>query len=263
MNFPFRTFAAVLILLSVCLLLTTCLQEQDLSFNHPATPVFLEFTSTGCPGCGRWGVPKSALLRNIHGDRINPAAIHIRFNDPMESDISVAIGKNRPGRRFTPQFWINNEHVTFINENNRLDSAVTFQQAESVILNEFNSKQLPKLDGSLSKDGSSLTIEYGVKLNQTNSSDTYYLACYLMRDGVEAAQKGYEGQNPPIHNHVLTESISGEPFGKPVDQLSENLIQMFEGRFNVADYKEPTYALLVLWRKNGGHYEAVNSLRLD
>jgi hypothetical protein len=46
-------------------------QESAFAFDHPSTPVFFDYTSTGCPSCGRWGRPNAEALLDIHGEKVN------------------------------------------------------------------------------------------------------------------------------------------------------------------------------------------------
>ena len=75
-----------------------------LTFVKKTRPVFLEVTSTGCPGCGSWGKPTFKKVVNDFGSDITPLAVHIKYGDPFITTESQAIADNRHGSRYTPHY---------------------------------------------------------------------------------------------------------------------------------------------------------------
>lgn len=54
------------------------------------------YTSTGCPGCGSWGMPAFASLQTDHEENVVPVGIHIKYNDPLITETSEAIAAIEP-----------------------------------------------------------------------------------------------------------------------------------------------------------------------
>lgn len=237
-------------------------QEQSFAFDHPSTPVFFDYTSTGCPSCGRWGRPNSEAILALHGDKVNHVAVHIRFNDPMESPLTTTLGQNRPGRKFTPQFWVNAQQATYLNEEGYLDSTKTFDNAAAYIMNAYDTPDVPALDGVVSRSNGKIMVDYGVRFYEdTNMNASYFIGCYLMQDGVMAPQKGANPGNV-AHNSVLTASTEGV-YGKAIPMSSVG-VKTFSDELDASTVSgDKSYVLLILWKKNGVQYDAVNSLKID
>ena len=56
------------------------LGEVNFVFDYKG--ILLEFTSTGCPGCGSWGKPTFYSLADQNKDKVIPMAAHIKYGDP-------------------------------------------------------------------------------------------------------------------------------------------------------------------------------------
>jgi hypothetical protein len=235
-------------------------QQADLLFDKPVTPLLLEYSSTGCPGCGSWGKPKSEALRAIHGNKLNHLEVHIRFNDPMENELTKTISENRPGRRFTPQFWINNKQATTLTSEGYLDSTMTFRNAATIVNAWYENANVPSIDAEVLKKDDKIEVVYGARFySETLKDQDYYLACYLVRDGVMHAQKGQNGK-VIAHNSVLTASADNA-FGKKIEPI-ENQDTLLKATFDKPSDVESAI-MIVMWHKNGMTYEAINSLRVD
>ena len=90
---------------------TSQLEAPDVVLQSRNKPVFFDYTSTGCPGCGSWGAPTFENLSEEYQDKIVPIAVHIKYGDPMITSISTDIAANRDGQRYTPQLWVNSKNA--------------------------------------------------------------------------------------------------------------------------------------------------------
>ncbi|MEN8697308.1 MAG: thioredoxin family protein, partial [Bacteroidia bacterium] len=80
---------------------TSNLVAPDVELTEVNKPVLYKYTSTGCPGCGSWGAPTFEGIADELKNDIVPLAVHIKYGDPMITDISNEIADNRVGQRFT------------------------------------------------------------------------------------------------------------------------------------------------------------------
>ena len=93
----------------------TLTSVPDFELTETKKPVFFDYTSTGCPGCVSWGAPTFEQIAKEQGESIVPIAVHIKYRDPMITDVSNAIAENRTGQRYTPQLWVNNTNGMVLN----------------------------------------------------------------------------------------------------------------------------------------------------
>lgn len=245
--------------ISILMLSNGCMKAQsgDLIYDHEPKGVMWEYTSTGCPGCGSWGKPKMDHLLTIIGDKVNHAAVHVRFGDPMENELTKTFYNNRPGRKYTPQFFLNEHACTTLTGQGFLDSTATFDKAVQ-FANEAYGASVPLLDGVVTKEGNQLKVKYGVQSNM-GGLDGYNLAAYLLTSGLQYPQKGFRGSNP-IHNNVIVSSAD-EQYGVPA-QTTGNTFER-EAIFDLSGLKGQPSVLVVLWRKDGTYHFSSNSLRLE
>lgn len=106
-----------------------------ISYDFTHKSMLLEFTSTGCPGCGSWGKPTFYSLVNEFKNDMVPIAAHIKYGDPMISGVAEFLAGNRTGSRYTPQIWVNNQTIMVLT-NNRIDGAASVQNAKDLINND-------------------------------------------------------------------------------------------------------------------------------
>lgn len=235
-------------------------QQADLLFDKAVTPLLLDYTSTGCPGCGSWGKPNGKAIMQMYGDKLNHMEVHIRFDDPMENELTNALSENRPGRRFTPQFWVNNKQATLLTQEGYLDSAMTFNNVSALIGQWYQNANVPAIDAEVLKKDNKIEVVYGARFySETLKDQDYYLACYLVRDGLMHPQKGQNGK-VIAHNNVLTKSADNA-FGQKINPI-ENQDAILSASFDKPD-KDKAAIMIVLWHKNGMTYEAINSLKVE
>ncbi len=229
----------------------------DLTYTKKTSPVFFDYTSTGCPGCGSWGKPTYYSIIKSQPE-VTPLAVHIKYGDPMITDESNAIAANRHGDIFTPQLWVGDSNAVLLS-----GAYISGQQSidrANKLINETKMQSQPAVSAHVQKNGNSWKVKYGASFADINAEGDYNLACYLTEDGIWATQSS-SASNPAVHNHVIRASAQGA-FGSSFNKASlstKNEIT-FEHDFDISDkYKaENTYITVVLWRKSGTRYIPLN-----
>ncbi len=230
--------------------------KSELTYNKATMPVMLEFTSTGCPGCGSWGKPTFARVAADYTDKITPLAIHIKYGDPMITDESNAIGANRYCNFYTPQIWVADSNAVILNGGSISgNSEMNMRRMLDISLQQTQ----PTLAAKVTREDGKLVVTYGVKFIDIMPAGVYALACYLTEDGIKAQQTS-SATNPATHNHVLRASASGA-FGTSftsadLTDSEKSWAHTFslDSKYNA----DNVYITLVLWKKEGTRYSAVN-----
>lgn len=222
-------------------------------------PVFFDFTSTGCPGCGSWGAPTfENMSRNLKND-IVPVAVHIKYGDPMITGASKAIANNRTGQYFTPQLWINNTNGVVLSGNS-INGSASILKINSEI-ETFQSIETSMAVGvSQAINGDKLTIRYKTKALK-NLAGEYWIGLYVMENDILYKQNS-GAQNPFEHNHVIRVSNSGG-FGDLIED--EALLSGSETEktkdftLNKTWVKDNLYVTVIVWKKEGENFLVVNA----
>jgi thiol-disulfide isomerase/thioredoxin len=268
-------FSSIFTIVSVLLLSQSCkknvvnptLPEADkpetevelvLKYNKSSKPILLEFTSTGCPGCGSWGKPTFNQLIKEYDSTIIPLAIHIKYGDPMITKFSENIAANRYGSIYTPQIWVNDSNGLVLNNN-----SINGSQSVANIRNLINYQltlTLPKIDVQKQLIQNKITVKYGVKTDNHISNNNYYLSCYLTQNGNSHNQIS-SPSNPTIHNYVIREAITST-WGNQINTQNGSISE-FKGSFTVEPNAYNTYEIVVvLWEKTNDRYRAVASQKI-
>lgn len=222
--------------------------ELTLEYKAPLQPILFEYTSTGCFGCGSWAKPAFSDLVSEFGSSITPLAVHIKYDDPMITKTSEEIAANRHGQPNTPELWVNDEYgVQFVNGSisvqesiNKLRTLITNSQAGLLCM----------IDGKRNQDTYAKTrVKVGVHAKALDQTKEYYLACYLLKNGIVHHQTGYRS-NPAIHNHVILQSAS-DTWGKRV--LFNHATFEYEHTFD-SDFSEDHHIVSILWMKENNRY---------
>lgn len=230
--------------------------QSTLTYTKTTMPVMLEFTSTGCPGCGSWGKPTFARVAADYAGKITPLAIHIKYGDPMITEESNAIAANRHGNFYTPQIWVADSNAVVLTGGSI--SGASEQNIRRMLDISLQETQ-PTLAARLTKEDGKLVVTYGVKFIDIMPDGEYALACYLTEDGIKAQQTS-SATNPATHNHVLRASAAGA-FGAGFSSADLTDSEKSWAHTFALDSKYNTdnvYITLVLWKKNGARYSAIN-----
>ena len=169
-------------------------------------PVLFNYTSTGCPGCGSWGAPTFEAIANREKDAVVPMAIHIKYGDPMISDVSNTIASNRTGQFFTPQIWVNNTNGVILSGDSISIAASVDKMNDDIEAFINNAPEILVGTSSIINDDK-IYIRYKTKAKQYLIGD-YYVGVYLLENKIYAKQNS-GSQDPFEHNYVIRTSNSG------------------------------------------------------
>ena len=238
---------------------TPVVSPPEITLQSENKPVFFDYTSTGCPGCGSWGAPTFEAISDVQKNNIVPVAVHIKYGDPMISEVSNAIAANRTGQYFTPQLWVNNTNSTIL-DGGRINGT----ESVNMINSQFESFKSAETDiqagVSSIVDGENILIRYKTKAN-IDLDGEYYVGVYLMENGIIAAQSS-SPTDPTTHNHVIRDCQSGS-FGQKLTAEDLSLGSVFEEThsFTIKDdwNMKNLYATIIVWKKVGSNYIIVNS----
>lgn len=238
---------------------TRQLEAPAIVLQKVTKPVLFDYTSTGCPGCGSWGAPTFERIAQEQKDAIVPIAVHIKYGDPMITDISEAIAANRTGQRFTPQLFVNGSNGVVLN-GGRIDGTGSLNKIEADIaaITTRETEIAVGVSSVLNEDV--ISIRYATKAYKTLEGD-YSVAVYLMEDNLMYRQSS-GATNPFEHNYVIR-AASGGAFGTPI--TNDNLQENAEGDVTLdldIDKEWDTknlYATVVVWKKEGNNYVVVNA----
>lgn len=228
----------------------------DLSYTFDYKSILLEFTSTGCPGCGSWGKPTFYSLAASHSDRVIPIAAHIKYGDPMISGVAEFFASNRTGSRYTPQIWVNDESIMVI-EGNGINGSASVAKANDLITNATPTTKVG-LGGIIKIDGTKAHTKYGVKLASDYEAGDYYVNSYLLEDGIVAQQASY-ANNPATHNFVLRQAANG-PWGNKITKLANQEFEASWEHTYTEGVKEGQYLVTIIWEKVGNVYKPINAV---
>ena len=230
----------------------------DVNFVFDYKSILMEFTSTGCPGCGSWGKPTFYSLTDNNVDDVVPIAAHIKYGDPMISGVAEFFASNRTGSRYTPQIWVNDKTIMVISGNS-ISGAASITNANNLIMNAIPTKDVGLGSVMVIQDGKAYS-KYGVKLNADFAAGDYWINSYLLEDGIVEQQLGYRS-NPATHNYVLRQAANG-PWGNMITKKSGEVFEASWVHTYTEDIKEGQYLVNVLWKKTGGIYRPVNAVKV-
>lgn len=230
--------------------------ETKLSYTKKTAPVLFEMTSTGCPGCGGWGKPTFARLVNSYGSDITPIAVHIKYGDPMITTESQAIWDNIIVSRYTPMIFVQDENAVKLNGSS---ISVESEANAKMLIDAALVTETPALAAVVTKADDKWSVTYGAQFAPAMADGEYSLSCYLIEDGLVYQQTSY-ANNPATHNNVIRTSASGA-FGNSFSMadMTDNEITWQADITISNEYKKDNlYIAVVLWKKTGEHYAAVN-----
>lgn len=169
--------------------------ETTNPFSQPALeveeiyrPLVHHFGSTGCSGCGRWGMPLVHRIADEMGDTAMPFITHFKYDDPFITASSQALEDAFLDARYSPQLWFNSEDITFDIINQGLNNSV--EEVKRRVRDSLQNTAKAYLGFEASrKENGRYTGSLAVKNNRTDSA-TYYVEVYTLEDGPVASQAG-------------------------------------------------------------------------
>ena len=234
-------------------------EAPAITLEEKNKPVFFDYTSTGCPGCGSWGAPTHETIAKRLTSDIVPVAVHIKYGDPMITGASEAIAANRTGQRFTPQLWVNNENSMVLNGNS-IDGNASIDRVNDGI-EVFQSADATLAVGvSHAINDDEMTIRYKTKALEELDGE-YWIGVYVMENGI-LHQQSSAAQNPFEHNYVIRVSNSGGfgdllgDSGFALDSETDKTVTL---TLNEEWNKDNLYATAIVWKKEGSNFIVVNA----
>lgn len=271
----FKITAMAFILIAMSLAFNSCKKTEDkvpgctnseaLNYNSEANEddgscvateqkqksAVINLTSLTCSSCGSYGIPALVSAYTTYPNDVVP--LKVNLDDELQSTISYTIAGNYVSGTFgIPYFIVGNQ-------NNVSSSSIN-----STVASQITATPVAAAAGIMSISGSTISVKTKVKFYSAVSGD-YYLAVYIMENGLSANQSG-ASTNPWIHNHVMRANIAGSgAFGESIATGSIASGKVVDKTYT---YNLPTnwkaaniYAALVVWKKNGSKYDFVNAFQ--
>lgn len=170
----------------------------SLLWDSTYRPLLHKFTSTGCGGCGRFGIPLFDSVAHQMGDSILPLLTHFKYNDPFINPSSQAIEKAWVTHYSSPQIWINHEEKTLELIRTGLPGAI--EQCRDFLRNEMKASADAHLAIAFKRNASGrFDLHVGIK-NNSPETKQWHVQVYGMEDSVWASQSGVW---PPPHHFFV------------------------------------------------------------
>lgn len=230
----------------------------DISYVFDYKSLLLEFTSTGCPGCGSWGKPTFYSFADNNSDKVVPMAAHFKYGDPMTSGVAEFFAGNRTGSRYTPQIWVNDATIMVL-AGNSINGSASVQRGNDLISGATPTDKVG-LGSLLEIQDAKAYIKYGVKLKADFAAGDYWVNSYLMEDGIVAEQKGY-ASNPATHDYVIRAGANG-PWGNMITKKDAEVFEATWEHTFTENIKVGQYLITILWKKEGNIYKPVNVVKV-
>lgn len=262
---PIKKFLSIiLVLLFVSVTFSNKAVDEDIQIEKKIRPLLIEYTSTGCPGCGGWGNPTFKQLSKQYDGKVSPMAAHIKYGDPMINKISEQLADNRSGRKYTPQIAVNRENAVVIKGS--IDHRASMKKV-SRLVNQYSAISAPYLGGETSIRGDQLHFNSLIDLSSYSGNlEEIKIAVYLLENQLIHKQAGAEKSNE-VHSHVIKAAFTKDAFGENLSQMTINQAKQikYQGSFDLkASETNPKNAevTVVIWKKEEDGFSPINSLPL-
>ena len=237
-----------------------CTDPNSLSYNPEAkkddgsctTPTALKKalifkkTATWCPYCGDWG---NTYSNDITSSFPNCQVIALHGDMTMESTVGDAIMDALPSAGW-PHFYSGAEDYT---PQYNYSSVINTELAEAVEVSMAMEK---------STNGSTINVKVQSQWLGSTSGE-YFLAVYVLEDGIVATQQidGSPADPNFVHDHVLRGEASGAAFGKAITINGEGYLEEFDIALGSSMVPANCYPVAVMWKRNGANYDFVNLIK--
>lgn len=242
-------------------------QELSLTIEQKQNATLFFYTSTGCPGCGSWGMPTFDNLSTEYAENVTPITIHIKYGDPYITDVSEAIANNRTGQFYTPQIHVNNTNCVRIS-GGYISNSGSLTTADSVIAAVTAQAPVASSGATFEINGDDITVRYGAAFHEATSGE-YYVSAYLLEDSLYYNQVGASlnpSSNAAVvrHDDVIRLAINnGDIFGDIIPQTNLNAGEQYENEVTVsldANWnKNQLKVATIIWKREGNYYTVINS----
>ena len=162
--------------------------KEQVAVSTKYRPLLHLFTSTGCGGCGRFGIPVFSEVAQSMGDSILALPTHFKYNDKFINTASLAIEKAVVKHYSSPQIWVNMKEITYdiipYNQTIAKEKTRQFLREEMHLTPEafVGIKAILKENGRYN-------VELAVRRNATTKEEFFY-EVYAMEDGLIGSQAG-------------------------------------------------------------------------
>lgn len=215
--------------------------------------IVFKLTETWCGPCGSWGWQTAEEVISQLGDKgyyigimgsSSPSSMNANCQSAFQNNYSI------PGY---PTFLVKED------VNSQYSSQVMS------LVNAFAATTpVASPAAKYSISGSTLNVTAKAKFWSAASGE-YYLSAFVVEDGVMAAQNGQTGT--VAHHHLMRGSMATDlsPWGQMVATGSVAINAEFSKTFSIAIKpewkKEKLEVYVVIYKKNGTHYEYVNGAK--
>ena len=238
-----------------------CMNPEALNYNSSATEddgscviteqkkrtIVLNFSSLDCGNCGAYGNPALTSAYTTFPNDVVP--IKATIGDTLYCSVGILLVSGY-GSVSTPYFVVGNTNNVY------------YADVNSIIPTEISGTPEAGLAGVFSVSGSTISVKTQVKFFSATTGE-YYLAVYLMENGISAVQSG-AGTSPIIHNKVLRGNAvgnfaHGEIIGSTNIATGTIINKTYTTAVNPAWNSSNMYAALALWKKNGSSWQFINA----
>lgn len=239
-------------------------KQETTTIEHPSIdstyrPLLHFFTSTGCGGCGRFGIPVFSAVASAMGDSILPLPTHFKYNDKFIGESSLAIEKAIVSHYASPQIWVNMDEITY--------SIIQYSNADAiektkVFLREAMKSEAPAFLGLKAelKANGRFDVALSIEKKSETVGDMYY-EIYGLEDGPIGSQAGAD---PFVATHYRVNR--GGYFGgmgkKLEAEVGEVIYENIEYIPCVDCDGTNIYFYAIIWQEtNPGKFEYVNGIQ--
>lgn len=233
-------------------------QDQEAPIQYTFKPFLQFWTSTGCGGCGRFGIPVTEQVADDMGDTILFLPTHFKYKDPFINKASLAIEKNMVLSYHSPQIWVGGTDRIYDLISMSSDQAV--QTVKSELRKELTETPGAHL-GAIIQSNCNDRFDVTLSLKSARSENhTFYLQLYAMEDGLIASQAGAD-PFVAAHKRVLRDGYySG--MGKAIELESgakESVSFEYPGCYECN--KNELYFYVIAWQVDpSGKFQYVNGI---
>ncbi|MBK7569710.1 MAG: Omp28-related outer membrane protein [Bacteroidetes bacterium] len=203
-----------------------------------------DFTATWCPYCGQWGGPEFDEAIQLSGS--NAIALSIHNTDELTTTESTALtdyygAEGIVGGYPTLYVWNQSSFSDGVAGAGAVTSEISGGPAEAGAV------------AGLTDNVTSITISVSAKMFADVTGD-YFVAAYLMENGIVAEQQIAEAPSDPnwVHNHLIRASSNGSAWGEQFIFGAGVTGQSFTKTYQVVkedDWKvENMYCVAIVWK---------------
>ncbi len=209
------------------------------------------YTATWCHSCGSWGDPAFETFLTQE-----PAikCFTVQTNDDLT-------GTTDPYRAWLDQYWPYGGTPNFVVGDSAVET--NYYAAANIISATNGAAPIANAAISSTIEAGKIKIKGNMMMFEDGGTDEFYVAVYILEDGIVKQQTLDNGGSDPnrIHNRVLREAMEGKPEGVLIgSNLHKNDLKSFQGSITI----DPTWVMAntrliaIVWRKSADGFHFVN-----